>query len=901
MEKIMTIADARCALSVRDMLLSGVAAAALAMPAVASAQDDVDDESQGAAAASDYGQSGNEIVVTATKREQTLQDVPVAVSVATAETIERAEIRDIKDLQTEIPSLRVNQNQSSAQTTFTIRGFGNGANNAGIEPSVGVFVDNVYRSRITSRISDLPDIQRVEVLRGPQSTLFGKNASVGVISIVTKEPQFDFGGMVEATYGNYDQIAGKALLTGPVSDTFALSVAGGFNFRDGYFDDQGSGRDLNDRNRWFVRGQALYEPGTDLKVRLIADYDKLDESCCGVSLLQPSPSTQVIYALGGKQSDPSDPFGDITYNNFDAENNIENYGISAQFDYNFGPATLTSITALRRSKAFTRQDVDFSSADLVYPFITDIRSDTFTQEFRLNWEVSDAINALFGAFYINDNIDQTGQLTYGAQMRNYVDIQVRAATGNALNVATLEQTFGALDGNPAQYVGTFFKQGTGLFEDYTLDNEAFSLFGQFDIELTDGLTLTLGGNYTKDKKDFTLGTYTTDVFSSIDLDAPQYAPFRYQLLFGGALAQGVGTALGLGRPATAVEIGQFAVANNPAFTFISGQANAYAGANANNPAANPLAIARPLQFLPPFLQVPNSVEPGKIDDDDFSYTARLAYEITPNLNVYASYATGFKASSVNLSRDSRPAAGDAAALQQAGLTQVNQTYGSRFAGPEESTVYELGVKANWRRVSANLAIFEQEIKGFQSNIFTGTGFYLSNAGKQSTFGIEFEGLARLTDNFGVNFGITYLDPKYDDFQFSSVGDLSGTRPAGVSEISLVIGGQYEQELGNGDLIVARASYNYESDVRVLEGLPGYLGMGSAAAIAAADPFRRQVDEVSASLSYEFDSGLSITAWGRNLLNDRYLQLVFDTPAQPLSISGYPNQPRTYGITGRFRF
>jgi outer membrane receptor protein involved in Fe transport len=135
-----------------------------------------------------------EIYVTATKRQQTLQEVPVAVSVTNSETIEKAQILDILDLQSVVPSLRITQLQSSANTNFIIRGFGNGANNAGIEPSVGVFIDGVYRSRSAGAISDLPNLERVEVLRGPQSTLFGKNASAGIISVVTAKPDQEFGG-----------------------------------------------------------------------------------------------------------------------------------------------------------------------------------------------------------------------------------------------------------------------------------------------------------------------------------------------------------------------------------------------------------------------------------------------------------------------------------------------------------------------------------------------------------------------------------------------------------------------------------------------------------------------------------------------------------------------------------
>ncbi|MEM6486611.1 MAG: TonB-dependent receptor plug domain-containing protein, partial [Pseudomonadota bacterium] len=147
-----------------------------------------------------------EVIVTASKRQQTLQEVPIAVSVVTSETIEQSQVLDIKDLQTLVPSLKVTQRQGSAQTDFIIRGFGNGANNAGIEPSVGVFVDGVYRSRVGSALADLPKLERVEVLRGPQSTLFGKNASAGVINIVTAKPDFSgVSGSIGATVGNYNQ------------------------------------------------------------------------------------------------------------------------------------------------------------------------------------------------------------------------------------------------------------------------------------------------------------------------------------------------------------------------------------------------------------------------------------------------------------------------------------------------------------------------------------------------------------------------------------------------------------------------------------------------------------------------------------------------------------------------
>jgi outer membrane receptor protein involved in Fe transport len=336
-------------------------------------------------------------------------------------------------------------------------------------------------------------------------------------------------------------------------------------------------------------------------------------------------------------------------------------------------------------------------------------------------------------------------------------------------------------------------------------------------------------------------------------------------------------------------------------TVITPNAAAYAAANQNNPAANPLKPLKQLQYLPQFLAVPNSVEDGHVSDDNFSYTIRLAYDVNDTINLYASYATGFKAASVNLSRDSRPLASDAAALQTAGLTQINQSYGTRFADPERSRVMEFGAKGNWGRTAVNLAVFQQDIKGFQSNIFTGTGFALSNAGKQSTFGVEFEGQSEVVDGLTLNLGVTYLDPKYDDYVFSAVGDLSGTRPGGIPKWTVVLGGNYKYELGNGDRIIVGASYHYESDVKITEGLPGFLSLGSAAAIAAADPFHRQVDDLSAQATYAMDNGLEFSIWGRNLLNDRYILQIFDSVAQPFSISGYPNQPLTWGGAVRFKW
>ena len=813
----------------------------------------------------------NVIIVTATKREQTLQEIPVAVTVTGAEDIAKAQVRDLNDLQTLAPTLRVNQLQSSANTNFIIRGFGNGANNAGIEPSVGVFIDGVYRSRSAAQIGDLPNLERVEVLRGPQSTLFGKNASAGVISIVTQKPQFDFGGSAELSYGNYNAIIAKADITGPISDAIAFSLAGNINKRDGYANDLNLGTDVNERNRYGVRGQLLIEPSSDLSIRLIADYDHINEDCCVAGNVVNGPTGAIVNALaGGIGLDAENPFSYDVYTNLPSENRIKNYGGSAQVDYDLGAFSLTSITAYRGVDSFSDQDSDFTAADLLRKNANDTEIRTFTQEFRVASDFDGPVNFLLGGYYFNEKIDIANDIEFGDDFRAYGNALIGAATGGALNFDILEGAFGGSDflaglaASPAVYANTFFASGTGYDEVYTFKDEAFSIFGTVDFEITDGLIVTGGLNYTNDRKKFSNNVLATETFAAIDFDAPQYTAFREQLLLGAGVDAGTAAFL----------------AANPTITLPDGSS------------ANPLAGLADLQFFPPMVNAPNSVEDGRTKDDKLTYTARLAYEVTPSLNVYASYATGFKASSINLSRDSRPSSDDAAALGAAGLLQPNQTFGSRYAAPENATVYEIGIKGQWDVAAFNMTFFTQSIKGFQSNVFNGTGFELANAGKQTTKGFEFDGNVEPIDGLKFSVAVVYLDPVYDSFPNSVYGDISGTTPSTIPALSTTLGVDYDLNLSDMLGLNLRADYHYESKVNLIDDNP---------ADPASINFTREINALSASATLTYDENMKFTIWGRNLTGAEYLTTVFPAVGQAGSFTGYPNQPRTYGVTARYKF
>ena len=847
----------------RVSLLAGVAA--LAVPGTAFAQEAPDE-----AAVEDDFNAGNTIIVTATKREQTLQETPISVSVTSGETLDNAQIRDILDLQTVTPSLRVSQLQNSSSTTFIIRGFGNGDNNFGIEPSVGVFIDGVFRSRTAGAIGDLANVERIEVLRGPQSTLFGKNASAGVISVITKAPQFDFGGGVEASYGNFNAIVIKGDVTGPITDNIAFSLDGSYNSRDGFAEILNLDEEINDRNRFSARGQLLIEPTADIRIRAQADFSRIDETCCIANTLVAGPTAPAVFAVGGALN--TDLFSDETFLNIVPENEVDNYGGSIQIDWNTGPLTLTSITAYRELENFVEQDVDFTSADIVNE-IRDQQVSTFTQEFRVASDFDGPLNFLLGGFYFDESITQDSDLITGAATRTFFDL-LTGAPG----------TFSFVEGAIGLPANSIFSPGPLTTEAYSLDNTSWSIFGTVDFEPVDGLVFTGGFNYTDDEKDFALSQTSFDPLGQVNLVdvgiIGGLAPF-----LGASAADPAAIAAFAADPATA-----------PIFAAVA--------AGAQDPTQNPLLGLSAFQFQPPFLNTPNAVEDGQTRDDDFTYTIRVAYDVSPEVNIYGSFATGFKASSVNLSRDSRPVFGDfipgpggsailapSSPITDAGLAVPNLTTGSRFAGPESAEVYEIGIKAQFDGFGFNLALFDQTIEGFQSFLFTGTGFQLNNAGQQSVQGIEFDTTISPADGFVFTFGGTYLDPVFDSFVGSPVGDLSGLRPGGIPGFSLSTSATYTHEWDSGTRLVNRVDYNHESNVLINNGLPTF----------GDNNFQREVNLVNGSMTLQLENGFEVGGFVRNLFDSRYILTVFDGVAQAGTVSAYPSSPRTYGAVARFKF
>ena len=788
-------------------------------------------------------QSGEieEIITTATKTEKTLQEVPVAVSVISADEIDKANVVDAFDLMQVVPSLDTRQYQSSKNAAFFIRGFGNGSNNNGVEPSVALFVDGVYRSKMQSRINDLPMVERIEVLRGPQSTLFGKNATAGVINIITKKPSFEKFGKISTSFGNYNSRVVKAYYTAPLSDTMAFSLNANTNQADGHAKNTVTGNDTNNRDRYSLRADLLIETADDLEIRITADYDEYDEFCCQVGNVSAGPAKELAYALGA-QAAPNNPFTDQVHFNFDSFAKGENSGISVNIVKEMENMTFTSITSSRDSDSLESQDIDFDSSRILNPNTTNVNLSSKSQEFRLASNSNAKVNWLVGAYFYEEDLKNDSSVIWGPTFNTFANI----ASGGAL------PTVGGLLNLPPSL---FFQEGTGSVGYFTQETETTTLFGQVDISLSDKLGAILGVSYIEDEKSATGIDVNTDVFSQIGF-------------------VGVGTMAFIG----------------------AGFDPATAAALAANPQTNALLGFQALQFIPEMQQFPNAGESGQSSDDNIDYTAKLTYMLNDDVSFYGGVSTGFKSSAWNLSTNSLPDLAERAALAAAGTPVAENTgIGQRYASPEEAEVFELGMKMRLSTGYFNLTAFSQEIKDFQSNTFVSSGFILANAGLQSSEGFEFDLLFSPVPSIDITLGGLIMDSKYDSSTGSAAGDVSGTKPENVHDDSLTSSITWNWSRGRTDGYV-RLNHLY-SGPTLIRIIPS-----ENVAMCAAGTCEKTKDTLNFSAGIT-RGNLDIVIFGNNINDDKYLHTAFSSVGDPFrtSFEGYPNAPKTYGVTVNYSF
>jgi outer membrane receptor protein involved in Fe transport len=716
-----------------------------------------------------------DIVITATRRNQALSDVPMAVSAVTAENLRNTGATDIRQLNQVAPSLNVFSTSSEGGAArANIRGIGTVGDNPGLEASVGIFIDGVYRSRSGVGLTELGPLDRIEVLRGPQGTLFGRNTSAGLISIITAKPRFtpEMSGQVDV--GNYDLRRFQASITAPLTDTIAARLDGVYVKRDGFLKDVVSGRRINDRDRWLLRGQILFQPNDNLSLRIIGDYSKRDEECCGATYLpvmdvtaagpQPSTIAGIERALGGIINDDtfSRRVAITPGRNYDSK--VKDYGLSGELTYDFGAAELTSITAYRYNKYDRGQDPDFNNLDLWFRASDGgsfNRFKTFTQELRLQGNAfGNKLDWLIGGYYANEKLRVDDNVTYGADYPRYANCLVGASflaaaptilapgvsptcfntpVATGVRSALVAQYNAAVGAGQFTTAANLASQITALGAFARLNNTALAAgipsvnfstapFGNSGFT---NLAIALGG------PGFVGSTLTgAGLDDSYRQTSNNWAFFTHNIF---SITDRLKLTLGARYTHEKKSLSADLLDNNVLCTVFSGGA---------------------LQQLP--CVIPST--PGgsfAIDDSrtesKLSGTAVISYKPTDRLLTYASYSRGYKAGGFNLDRSALwraqpvpttvpatpprtvlgnpPLSGSGAvcvSAAQAGCQGIVASGADLQFKPEINDAFEAGLKYHGRGIDVNLALFHQVFRNFQLNTFNGLNFIVESINGCST-------------------------------------------------------------------------------------------------------------------------------------------------------------------------
>ena len=946
---------------IKSPLLASVALLAFTTPAAAFAQDNTQGqptqqetsaepsatEQTGAVAETadpadttgDAGVEGDresqqgDIIVTATRRSEALSDVPLAVSAITAETLENSGVTDLRQLNQVSPSLVVASGSSEAGAgAARIRGIGTVGENPGLESSVATFIDGVYRSRTGVGLTELGQIDRVEVLRGPQGTLFGRNASAGLISIITARPQFEFGGNAEVSIGNYDQRRVELGLTGPLLDTLAFRLDGVYFKRDGFLYDVVGDRRVNNRDRYLVRGQLLFQPNDDVSFRLIGDYTDRDEECCGAVYLPafnvsrdasgsivtaPNSIAAIERGLGGViLQNPRDRDISITPGR-DYAQDVRDYGVSGELNVDFGVASLTSITAYREFRLIRGQDSDFNNLDILFRASDGgarQKFETFSQEVRLQGEAfNDRLDFLIGGYYARETLNIRDNLSYGADYGRYANCLLFASvlpaavaptpTGQCVNVPVVQATLRTLSSLPP---GAPQRANIPLLS-ALIANPANPGFGSLATVLSPTAPPLLAGVRLNDRYEQTSRNYALFTHNIFDI-----------------IRDKLSVTVGLRYTNERKTLDATLTDNNVLCRTLN---------------ASPFAALQAIPCVIP--SIPGGTftqENARKSEDELSGTGVLSFKPVDEALLYASYSRGYKAGGFNLDRSAlspRSLVGTAAGPLLPGINLNTLTF-----DPEIVDAYEIGAKLNLRGFDLNVAVFRQDFDSFQLNTFNGVNFEVANVNACSTDlgggdtdnsaatgacpgqlkpgvrseGFELEGFLRPHPDVSVNLGFTYNDTKFRRNLVGTDGaalsptlfQLPGRRLSFSSQYNTTAAFTFTPDIGNSGLSgLFYLDGRFQSDFQTGSDLDLEKAQDAVTIVNARVGLRGP------------DGRWGVELFGQNIFNTLASQTSFDLTLQgsgttravqrgfiPVSnqlFGAFLNEPRTYGVTLRARF
>ena len=804
------------------------------------------------------------LTVTAQKREEALQDVPIVINVLPEQLLRDTGVRDIKDLQVLVPGLTVTSTQSATQTTARIRGIGTVGDNAGLESSVGVVIDGVYRPRNSVGYGDLGELERIEVLKGPQGTVFGKNTSAGVINVVTRRPSYTQSAEGELSVGNYGAFGIAGSYNDALGQNAALRIYAAKRKRDGVDDVRvGAGprrqAEDGDQNFHTLRGQLLLEPSESLDLLFSADFTSREENCCATVTTQRGSTAAILNALtpGGEAVIPMvDIQRRLTYSNRPTTQDIKDKGVQLEANWTTpwaGEPVLTSITAMRDWKAINGLDFDYSAADVLYRDANQDESltgfETFSQELRLTG-ASARVDWMVGAYYADEDLDRNETYRFGAAYEPYMSIALLGRINPALAQLPNAATF--LSDATGRPFGSLFR-GLATLDTYRQNAKSAALFTNNTWHVNDAFDITVGLRYTREEKNLQASYSNPD-------GSPACASY---FLPGGQL-----------NPAALGRIGGALTARGVPF--------------AQMPAAQQQAL---VQNIVGFTCLPwgNIAHHGRSldqsrEEKEWSGTLKLAYNLSDDVMAYLSAARGYKAGGFNLDRVQ---SANGLSSGTMGIVPVDDT---SFPG-EFVDSYELGTKTTWRdgNLLLNAALFHQVYSDFQLNSFLGTSFVVRSIPEVVSQGIDAELLWQTpTPGLSVQGGFTWAKTEYGDelLPDADLVLLPGNQMSFAPRFSGNVSLTYQFDVG--DRLQGRfnigakhmSDYNTGSDLDPEKAQEAYTLVNARIGLG-----RR-------------DKRWALELWGQNLTNETYKQVGIDAPIQTGSWNAFLGAPRTWGLTLR---
>ena len=763
-----------------------------------------------------------EILVTAQKRAEGVQSVPISISAYSGDFLQESGIDSLQDLSFYAPNLYLSKSSQVANQRIAIRGVGSVGNNA-IEPSVAVFVDGVYIPRPSAVVGNLQDIETVEVLRGPQGTLFGRNASMGALNIRTKLPTDEFEGELRGNIGNYDLVSGGATLSGPVSDKVSARLAFDYSDRGGYGDNDLNGEDISAWEDLALSGKVNIRPNDGWDITLSADYHSVENDGPIVEILPDSVEPAFIAqaaafldpsgaagSMGtfGTLGDISDAFDWRVNQTHNDEAEDDQWGVAADISWDVGDHTIRSITSYREWENDTFESAIRIPLDLV-DRVTAYETETFSQELQLLSPTGQFFEYVAGAYYYDESYSVDQALNAASDMCLGLVPNFYAASLSGSTAIPDAFKPSIIPGAVTSAVGQCLagaQEGASASE-FEQELESIAIYGQGTLNLTDTFSVTGGLRWTRDEK---TGSFSNTV-------------------------------------------------GNPLF------------------GVNGLLLETGFGLLPllpvPALDLRTDESAPNLEqtDEELTWLANAKWNVTDDVMIYGLASTGFKSGGFN---------------SESGKIDLT-ALGLRTFDKETTQNYELGVKSSLfdGRVTANLSVFQTDIDDFQDRSFDGLSFIVRNAGELRQRGIELDLQAQPIEQLFLGLGVGVLDSEFQDFKQASAlpgtpitlvdgvprqlpQDLTGTSNHFSPELQLSFVSQWSDTFANSDLgWFVRGEWQYVDEQNV-----GANTNNNAQSIQDAyDLFNARLGIQGADNSWE------LALWGRNLGDEGYCQTIFDQP------------------------